>query len=999
MQPDIRKWFMKQHDKGNDNGNASKPAKPTLTIPGKLSTPKDASPSSPVKPVQGGQESSGRRKTSKYFATDKQNQEDATEVSGLTAKRKVQRSHEQSSFDVKPPPGKKLHTVDDDDKDGDDDFVLPKTGKSSVATTPSKKLKSGSGKGIPHGSVNETTGADDSPKNPKSAGRGRGRRGGSVAGRGTKLDIDEDNAEDEDTKEVKSGGRGRGGRGGSAVAGSGRGGGRGGFMAFGERKDPPHKGEKEVPEGSPDCLAGLTFVISGTLDSLEREEAEDLIKRHGGRVTGSVSKKTNFLLCDEDIGGRKSEKAKELGTGFLTEDGLFDMIRASNRSKASTKDDAKKQVDKIATNLPKASPQKGGKKKDEVHESPEKGRATRNVSSGISPVKRKKQTVEQSSLPWTEKYKPKVPNDIIGNQSLVKQLHDWLTHWNENFLSGVSKGKGKKQSDSGTKKAILLSGTPGIGKTTSAKLVSQMLGFQTIEVNASDSRGKADAKIEKGISSSTANSVKELVSNQSLSVGMDRSKHPKAVLIMDEVDGMSAGDRGGVADLISSIKISKIPIICICNDRYSQKLKSLVNYCLLLSFRKPTKQQMAKRLLQIANAEGLQVNEVALEELAERVNGDMRMALNQLQYMSLSMSIIKYDDIRQRLLTSSKDEDISPFSAVDKLFGYNAAKLRMDERFDLSMSDPDLVPLLIQENYINYRPSAVGKDEHGIKRMSLIARAADSIASGDIINVQIRRYRQWQLSQSSSLASSIIPAALLRGQRETLEPGERNFNRFGGWLGKNSTMGKNYRLLEDVHVHLLASAQFNSGRSTLCLDYLSLILKQMTDPLKTLPKDEAVEKVVEFMDAYSINQEDFESLMLMSKFQGHPSPLDGVQPAVKAALTKAYNKGSKSRVVRAADLITLPGIKKAPKKRVAAMLEPVDDGVGENGESIAEKEENNSDTEDLEDVEEKPKVDISSLSSKGIQVQVNSKGPATKRAPAGRGRGGATTASASKRKR
>lgn len=70
------------------------------------------------------------------------------------------------------------------------------------------------------------------------------------------------------------------------------------------------------------------------------------------------------------------------------------------------------------------------------------------------------------------------------------------------------------------------------------------------------------------------------------------SKPPKTVLIMDEVDGMSAGDRGGVADLIASIKISKIPIICICNDRYSQKLKSLVNYCLPLNFRKPTKQQV-----------------------------------------------------------------------------------------------------------------------------------------------------------------------------------------------------------------------------------------------------------------------------------------------------------------------------------------------------------------------------------------------------------------------
>ncbi|KAF3971335.1 hypothetical protein CMV_005064 [Castanea mollissima] len=117
-----------------------------------------------------------------------------------------------------------------------------------------------------------------------------------------------------------------------------------------------------------------------------------------------------------------------------------------------------------------------------------------------------------------------------------------------------------------------------------------------VEVNASDNGGKADAKIEKGIGGSNANSIKELVSNEAFSVNMDRSKHPKTVLIMDEVDGMSAGDRGGVADLIASIKISKIPIIGICNDRYSQKLKSLVNYCLLLSFRKPMNQQLLSAL-------------------------------------------------------------------------------------------------------------------------------------------------------------------------------------------------------------------------------------------------------------------------------------------------------------------------------------------------------------------------------------------------------------------
>ena len=125
--------------------------------------------------------------------------------------------------------------------------------------------------------------------------------------------------------------------------------------------------------------------------------------------------------------------------------------------------------------------------------------------------------------------------------------------------------------------------------------------------------------------------------------------------------------------------------------------------------------------------------------------------------------------------------------------------------------------------------------------------------------------------------------------------GERNFNRFGGWLGKNSTAGKNTRLLEDLHVHVLASRESSSGRlfphlqlallvisftiyhlalfifhpsvktqtcltsclsscqcyvsysnvlttvnidhrETLRVDYLPLLLNRLTSPLQTLPK-------------------------------------------------------------------------------------------------------------------------------------------------------------------
>lgn len=66
---------------------------------------------------------------------------------------------------------------------------------------------------------------------------------------------------------------------------------------------------QDKPLGHSNCLKGKTFVITGTLDSLYRGEAEDYIKRHSGRVTGSVSGKTNFLLVGENSGNSKVNQA------------------------------------------------------------------------------------------------------------------------------------------------------------------------------------------------------------------------------------------------------------------------------------------------------------------------------------------------------------------------------------------------------------------------------------------------------------------------------------------------------------------------------------------------------------------------------------------------------------------------------------------------------------------------------------------------------------------
>lgn len=77
--------------------------------------------------------------------------------------------------------------------------------------------------------------------------------------------------------------------------------------------------------GSDDVLANHTFVITGTLPTMGRKEAAELIELHGGKVSGSVSKKTNYLLAGENAGS-KLDKANALGVTVLTEEELLQMI-------------------------------------------------------------------------------------------------------------------------------------------------------------------------------------------------------------------------------------------------------------------------------------------------------------------------------------------------------------------------------------------------------------------------------------------------------------------------------------------------------------------------------------------------------------------------------------------------------------------------------------------------------------------------------------------------
>lgn len=172
----------------------------------------------------------------------------------------------------------------------------------------------------------------------------------------------------------------------------------------------------------------------------------------------------------------------------------------------------------------------------------------------------------------------------------------------------------------------------------------------------------------------------------------------KSVIVMDEVDGCGAGDRGGIAALIGMIKESKVPIICICNDRQSRKIVSLVNHCYDLKFHRPTPDMILERLMGICEREKLKAEKTMLRKLIESSGSDLRQIINVLQMWKNQSARLGENFMN----TIAKDEKVmlNNFDAASKLLNLGDHKVMTKyktyrSKLDLFFIDHEFVPLLV----------------------------------------------------------------------------------------------------------------------------------------------------------------------------------------------------------------------------------------------------------------------------------------------------------------
>ncbi|KAJ1827466.1 Chromosome transmission fidelity protein 18, partial [Coemansia sp. RSA 2708] len=265
---------------------------------------------------------------------------------------------------------------------------------------------------------------------------------------------------------------------------------------------------------------------------------------------------------------------------------------------------------------------------------------------------------------------------LVSDERTNRAVLQWLKEWDYCVFGRENKSRLEERAANTDKwqrpaqRILLLSGPPGLGKTTLAHVAARQAGYDVVEINASDDR--------------TVSRVRDRVLGvtQTHAVRLDGSTRPQ-LLIIDEIDGVSGaaamqGDFiGMLAGLVSqedtprkgrrrNIPLRR-PIICICNNVYAPALRPLRQIAQCFTVNAPTAARLAQRLADVCLREKINADQWALLELAKQNEGDMRASINALQMASQRRARVDADSIKRGAI-GRKDMQRSLFSLWAMIF-------------------------------------------------------------------------------------------------------------------------------------------------------------------------------------------------------------------------------------------------------------------------------------------------------------------------------------------
>ncbi|MEM4259883.1 MAG: replication factor C large subunit [Candidatus Woesearchaeota archaeon] len=298
-------------------------------------------------------------------------------------------------------------------------------------------------------------------------------------------------------------------------------------------------------------------------------------------------------------------------------------------------------------------------------------------------------------VPWINKYKPRKVCDVVGNEDSLIKIKDFVINYTK---------KGKK--------ALLVYGDNGNGKTSSIHAIAEELGFELFELNASDTRN--------------ADQINSLIGQ---ALNNKSFFFQGKIILIDEIDGLAGNtDRGGVQALLKLIEKSNYPIIIIANDPWDQKLSSLRKKCVMINFKPLNATTIFAKLKKICDNEHIAYDNDALNKLSHISRGDMRAAINDLEIFA-SDGRINSRDIEELSFREKTDTIINAMLKVFKTKDVNIAI----SAFDNINEDLEKIFLWLDYN-LPYEYTEIND----------LKNAYDNVAKADIFFGRIRKWQYYR---------------------------------------------------------------------------------------------------------------------------------------------------------------------------------------------------------------------------------------------------------------